>query len=86
MRSLASEEACVEMNGRPSAARAVGERIRHTVETETFGSTKTPPVITVSVGVAGLRVHAETVDSLVEEADRALYRAKQLGKNQVAVA
>jgi diguanylate cyclase (GGDEF)-like protein len=74
------------MNGRPSAACAVGERIRHTVETETFGSTKTPPVITVSVGVAGLRVHAETVDSLVEEADRALYRAKQLGKNQVAVA
>ena len=86
MRSLASEEACVEMNDRPSAARAVGERIRHTVETETFGSTKTPPAITVSVGVAGLRVHAETVDGLVEEADRALYRAKQLGKNQVAVA
>jgi PleD family two-component response regulator len=36
--------------------------------------------------VAGLGAHAETVDGLVEEADRALYRAKQLGKNQVAVA
>jgi diguanylate cyclase (GGDEF)-like protein len=85
-RSLASEEACVETDGSPGAARAVGERIRHTVETEAFGSATSPPVITVSIGVAGLGAHAETVDGLVEEADRALYRAKQLGKNQVAVA
>ena len=31
-------------------------------------------------------VHAETVDGLAEVADRALYRAEGLGKNQVAVA
>ena len=86
VRSLVSKEVCAETNSSPGAARAVGERIRHTVEAEAFGGIKTPPVITVSVGVAGLRVHAETVDGLVEEADRALYRAKQRGKNQVAVA
>ena len=56
------------------------------MEIETFGSTKSPPIITVSIGVAGLHVHAETVDGLVEAADRALYRAKGLGKNRVAVA
>jgi diguanylate cyclase (GGDEF)-like protein len=70
----------------PGPAPRVGERIRHTVETATFGSAQTPPIITVSIGVASLHGELATVDGLVEAADRALYRAKQLGKNQVAVA
>jgi diguanylate cyclase (GGDEF)-like protein len=86
LRSNASEEACVETNGSPDAARIIAERIRLSVETAAFGIDKDPPVITVSIGVAGLHVHAETVDGLVEAADRALYHAKQLGKNQVALA
>jgi PleD family two-component response regulator len=56
------------------------------VETETFGGSDTPPIITVSIGVADLHVGPGTVDGLVDEADHALYRAKQLGKNQVALA
>ena len=85
VRLPSSEPKAGEHDG-PTAAHAVGERIRRTVESETFGTAKTPPVITVSIGVAGLNDHAETVDSLVEAADHALYRAKQLGKNRVAVA
>ena len=75
-----------KVDGSPGAAQIVGERIRHSVELETFGSDCTLPVITVSVGVAGLHAALGTADGLVEEADRALYRAKQSGKNQVAIA
>ena len=70
----------------PGSARVVAERIRHTVEIETFDSTDAPPVITVSIGVAGLDAGPTTADGLVDAADRALYRAKQVGKNQVALA
>lgn len=74
------------VNGSTGAAHAVGERIRSCVEKETFGSGQRPPVVTVSIGVASLPDHARTVDGLVEEADHALYRAKELGKNRVEVA
>jgi diguanylate cyclase (GGDEF)-like protein len=67
------------------AAHAVGERIRTSVEGETFGTDQAPPVITVSIGVASLPEHATTVDALVDQADAALYRAKRLGKNRVEV-
>ncbi len=71
--------------GGSSAAHIVGERIRSSIEGETFGTDQSPPVITVSIGVASLPEHATTGDGLVDEADAALYRAKQLGKNRVEV-
>ena len=80
------EQARARADGSRGAARAVGERIRHSVETEDFGSAATAPVITVSIGVASRQAQFDTLDGLVEAADRALYRAKQLGKNQVALA
>ncbi len=70
-------------DGDSNAAHIVGERIRSSIEVETFGTAYAPPVITVSVGVASLPDHATTVDGLVDEADSALYRAKRLGKNRV---
>ena len=72
--------------GDGAAARVVGERIRRRVESERFLANERPPVVTVSVGVASLHEHAITVDGLVDEADRCLYRAKDLGKNCVEVA
>ena len=72
-------------DGGSGAAHVVGERIRSSIEGETFGTGERPPVITVSVGVASLPEHATTADGLVDEADGALYRAKRLGKNRVEV-
>jgi diguanylate cyclase (GGDEF)-like protein len=68
-----------------SSAEAVslGERIRHTVSNLEFHNY--PQMMTISVGVA---CHPETSsgDGLVEHADRALYQAKQKGRNPVCVA
>lgn len=45
-----------------------------------------PVRITVSAGVAGLANEAEGVDGLLRRADRALYQAKEQGRNQVCAA
>ena len=42
--------------------------------------------ISVSAGVAGFPQHSRERDSLIRLADRALYAAKERGKNQVAIA
>ena len=73
-------------DGSPGEAFSVAERIRSTVAGERFGPTEAPAAITVSVGMASLGVHAGSMDGLVEAADRALYRAKERGKNRVEVA
>ena len=70
----------------PDAARTLGERIRISIESETFGADPGFPVVTVGIGVASMPGHATTADDLADEADRVLSRAKQLGKNRVEVA
>jgi diguanylate cyclase (GGDEF)-like protein len=64
----------------------VAERIRSSVAGESFGPPDAPAAITVSVGMASFGLHASSMDGIVEAADRALYRAKDLGKNRVEVA
>ena len=39
--------------------------------------------MTISSGVAGLISADDTIDTLLERADRALYRAKEAGRNRV---
>jgi diguanylate cyclase (GGDEF)-like protein len=80
-----ADEAALK-DGDTGAARAAGERIRAGVENESFGSGQRPPIVTVSIGVATLPDHAATPDGLVEQADHALYRAKEQGKNRVETA
>ena len=67
-----------------SAAEAtkVAESIRLKVE-QWSGD---PAVTTVSIGVAWAREHGLTRDDLVKNADDALYRAKEGGRNQVVMA
>ena len=73
-------------HGSPGAALDVAERIRSSIADGLFGPSNATAAITVSVGVASFAVHATSLDDLVEAADRALYRAKDRGKNRVEVA
>jgi len=67
-------------------AEAVAERLRLCVAGEPFGFAGPAPVVTVSIGVAGLRSDEPSADALVQAADEALYAAKRLGKDRVVVA
>jgi diguanylate cyclase (GGDEF)-like protein len=63
---------------------ATAERIRQRMADHPFEVGQTRVTITVSIGVAGYP--AGTTDgpnALVSEADRALYEAKELGRNRV---
>jgi len=40
---------------------------------------------TISIGVAGCPQHSKHVDRLIEVAENALKRAKEMGKNRVAI-
>ncbi|MBW3594990.1 MAG: diguanylate cyclase [Actinobacteria bacterium] len=63
------------------------EKIRDAIRSEPFGETPERHVsLTVSIGVASYPQHGETYAALVESADQAMYRAKQLGRDRVAVA
>lgn len=69
----------------PGGARRLAERIRHAVRELRDLRRR----LTVSVGVASLDPSAatgETPHTLLERADRALYRAKQSGRDRVCVA
>lgn len=64
-------------------ARAVAERIRHEIESQRI---KSMPHYTVSLGISvaqGDACQAADVEALIAEADAALYRAKQRGRNRV---
>lgn len=64
------------------------ERVRKAVESGHFKGAENQPGgrVTISIGVAVYPQHAATGDELVNNADRALYRAKKGGRNQVQVA
>jgi len=70
-----------------SQAKLVADRIRHTLsELPLFNvEGKTIPKPTISQGIATLPDHTSDVDKLVIIADRALYRAKNKGRDQVAI-
>jgi diguanylate cyclase (GGDEF)-like protein len=73
-------------DGGPGAALSAAERIRSAIADEVFGPPDSPATITVSVGVASFPLHAVSMDDLVDAADRAVYRAKERGKNRVEMA
>ena len=63
------------------------EKIRDAIRSEPFGDSAERHIsLTVSIGVASYPQHGETYASIVESADQAMYRAKQLGRDRVAVA
>ncbi len=67
-------------------AAVVGEKIRGAVEALDLPVGGKMLKITISVGVAGFPDCASDPASLIQEADAAMYHAKQNGRNQVQVA
>ena len=68
-------------------ALTTAEKILEAIRSEPFGGTDEQPIkLTVSVGVASHPEHGVSYQSLVEAADRALYRAKQGGRDRAYAA
>ena len=66
-------------------ARVVAERIRAKIETETAAE-KDLPGFTASFGIAEFHENQNNASLLTQEADKALYRAKEGGRNRVCIA
>jgi diguanylate cyclase (GGDEF)-like protein len=83
------EEFCVVLPrvGKPEAL-DVAEKLRRAVAAASMPGPEGhgPLSVTISVGVATLGIDAEDVAGLVEKADGALYEAKRLGRDRVAMA
>ncbi len=66
-------------------ARLLAERICRTIEVCQIICEQHAAHVTVSVGVTTLSQESLTINTLISQADQALYRAKQAGKNCVMV-
>ncbi|HSD45580.1 MAG TPA: diguanylate cyclase [Pyrinomonadaceae bacterium] len=66
-------------------AGAIAERIRQRVRTADFPHGKTQPLgrVTVSIGVSTFSSLVNTSENIIAAADRALYKAKNMGKDRV---
>jgi diguanylate cyclase (GGDEF)-like protein len=65
-------------------AQEVAERIRQAVETAPFTTEVGRVPCTVSIGVASFPQDGRSIDALLARADRALYDAKEAGRNRVS--
>lgn len=61
----------------------VAERLRRRVEAFAIETGKGPLSVTVSLGVAVYTPDCDRLETLIDQADRALYEAKNTGRNQV---
>jgi diguanylate cyclase (GGDEF)-like protein len=74
------EEFCIVLTETSiEGAEAVAERIRARIESPGFAEVP----VTVSLGVASIADGAKTLLALINQADEALYAAKQAGRNRV---
>lgn len=74
----------------PERAYAIMERIRLRLYESNAGRSKTEPKVTISGGIAALRLAhnpaAEVLDEAVSRADGALYASKLAGRNMISIA
>lgn len=67
----------------PNGALEVADRIRDAVAGAPLEVDGKPVSCTVSIGIAGYPADGNTLDAVVARADRAMYQAKQQGRNRV---
>lgn len=65
------------------AAMQVAERLRKHVERQSLPTGTTPITFTVSIGISRWQGPEDTIDSIMQRADKALYTAKNMGRNRV---
>jgi len=73
-------------NATLEASRARAEELRNGIKNLHFTHEKQDFQITISAGVADLPTHGRAITDVVRQSDRALYRAKALGRDQVVLA
>ena len=66
-------------------AGTIADRIRHRVSTTEFPHGKSQPLgrVTISVGVSTFSPLVNTSETIIAAADRALYQAKNMGKDRI---
>lgn len=79
------EFAIIVPETRSEGAMGVAEKLRQTIELTKFIYKSDSVAITVSVGVTEITPADKTHEDIFSRADRALYNAKQTGRNRVAV-
>ncbi len=69
----------------PEMARQIAERLQREIQRLSFSHDGQDYGVSVSQGLTGLAEQDEVLDSLFSRADKAMYAAKRLGKNQIVV-
>lgn len=68
-----------------AGAGVVAERMRDTVNSSVLESDQGALTVSISLGVAELKPNTVGMEALLNDADKALYRAKELGRNRVCL-
>jgi diguanylate cyclase (GGDEF)-like protein len=68
-----------------AGAAGVGTRIRQRVQESVLDTRDEMVKSSVSIGIASFPEHGDSLDSVIEKADRAMYASKESGKNRVTV-
>ncbi len=68
-----------------AAEKAIAERIRHIISDMPVAIDAGPVSVSVSLGISRISPAASDLNVLLSQADKALYRAKNAGRNQIEV-
>lgn len=84
---LGGEEFAILLPNTPELeAELLAERIRHAVESSPADYQGQALPITISIGISSYRPNDQDLDQVIQRADKALYEAKNQGRNRCVVA